>query len=63
VTEFADDRARFQVFETNGGRHEHMSTRFDFNPEAQVWSFVSSYSRADDGTLTFTNPTWMGGTY
>lgn len=63
ITTFSNSQSRYQLFVTQWGRHETLSTRQDFNPDGQIWAFVSSFQRASNGSLSYTNPTWLQGPY
>jgi poly(3-hydroxybutyrate) depolymerase len=50
---FVGTDGRVVLFEVDGGQHDLNGTRMDHNPSGKLWSFVSSFSRAANGELTY----------
>jgi hypothetical protein len=63
TTAYAGSAIVFELWITTGGSHLTMSSRQDFNPTGQVWSFLSSFRKDPTGKLTRVTPTWISGTY
>ncbi|MBK7842080.1 MAG: hypothetical protein IPJ71_00075 [Bdellovibrionales bacterium] len=60
---YSQTLARIEVWETERGYHNLLSTRMDFVPPARIWEFLSSYRRLSDGSFVITEPSHLSGSF